>query len=128
MAYKVLSGELVLGVLYYISGSQSVIYDSSIYNSGLYFRAGTLKTYSYTGVGSQEVNEVAEIRGLALEYFEIRSDQPNYNESTIFKGFSLEYDLNEAEKTVNETTKIQSCAIELTDYPFFALSITEKRL
>lgn len=129
MAYIVVSGEIQGGLLYYVAGGQSVIYNSTTYNTGQYFRgAAGVKTFTYSGTGTMELNEVAELRGSATEYVEVSNDQPVYLETTVLKSFGIEYELNEAEKIVNEVTVIRGFALELIDYPFFSFEITENRL
>lgn len=129
MAYNVASGEIIAGMLYYVTGMQSVVYESITYNSGQYFRGVKgVTTFVYSGVGSTELNEVTELTGFAVEFTEISNDQPIYTETTILKGFGIEYDLNEAEKIVNEVTRIQGFALEFVDYPFYSFEITETRL
>jgi hypothetical protein len=129
MAYQISSGEIAPGVLYLVIGEQSVTYNSATYIQGQVFR-GIIgaKTFTYSGLGSQGVNEVLELSTFAVEYIENSIDQPLYTGTTLLKGMSIELTLNDSEKTVPETTKIQGFALELIDYPFFSFEITEIRI
>lgn len=129
MAYNVISGEIITGVLYYVAGGKSVVYNTLPYATGQYFRGvNSVTTFTYSGTGAEELNEVAEFKGAAFELVEISGDQPVYPDVTELKGFAIEYELNDAEKVVNEVTKISGFALELIDYPFYSFEITETRL
>lgn len=130
MAYTILNGEICAGTLYEILGDQSVIYNSNTYTTGQRFR-GILGSpnFTYSGTGTQILTEITELIGGAIEYSENVVDLPiNFPETTIFFGGAIEYELTEAEKIVQETTKITGFAIEFIDYPFYSFQITETRL
>lgn len=129
MAYNVVSGDIINGQLYYVAGTQSVVYNTSIYTTGQFFRGVPgVRTFTYSGSGTQVVNEIAEIRGASIEYLEVVIDQPIYTEVTTFKGFAVEYELNDSEKAVQETTRLTGFGLEFVDYPFYSFEITETRL
>lgn len=129
MSYNVVSGDIVNGALYYVAGSQSVIYNSSTYTTGQQFRGVPgVRTFTYSGSGTQIVYEVSELRGAAIEFSEVSQDQPIYPETTIFKGFAVEFELNDDEKKVQETTRLTGFGVEFIDYPFYSFEITETRL
>jgi hypothetical protein len=129
MSYNVLSGEIVTDTLYRVTGEQSVTYNSVTYEPGATFKGVTgANTFEYIGVGIKELNEVLELRAFAIEYVNISSDNPVYDETTVLKSFNVEYELNDAEKIVNEVTRLQGFALELIDYPFYSFEITETRL
>jgi len=129
MAYNVVSGDIITGVLYYVAGGKSVVYNTLTYTTGQYFRGvNNITTFTFSGTGSGEINEVTELRGAAFELVGVSGDQPVFPDVTELKGFAIEYELNDAEKVVNEVTKITGFALELIDYPFYSFEITETRL
>ncbi len=130
MAYQVVSGDISQGILYSVVGAQSVIYNGNTYATGTTFR-GVLgvRAFSYSGSGTQEVNEVTELFGSGILFNTDANDAPaSFNDVTLLYGMAIEFSLNDEEKIVNEVTKIQGFAIELVDYPFFSFEITETRL
>ncbi|WP_454801788.1 hypothetical protein [Mucilaginibacter phyllosphaerae] len=129
MQYNITSGEICTDVLYYVAGEKSVIYNLKTYFSGEYFRGiNNVTTFNYSGIGSQELYEVAEFKGFALEYIEGNYDQPIYPEVTNLLGGAIEFELTESEKKVNEVTVINAFALELIDSPFYSFEIIETRL
>jgi hypothetical protein len=127
--YTINNGEISYNVLYLVSGTESIVYNSITYALGQFFRGlPGIKSFTPTGIGTPSIVEVLEIRGLGIEYFEINDDQPVYNNSTIFTGFSLEYQLNEAEKKVSDVTQLKGFSLELIDYPFYSFTINETRV
>ncbi|MDB5011506.1 MAG: hypothetical protein JWQ06_2295 [Mucilaginibacter sp.] len=87
-----------------------------------------ITTFTYSGTGTQIVNEVTEFRGGGIELIENAVDIPAFADITLLKGIAVEFALNDAEKKVNEVTKITGFALELIDYPFYSFEIIEKRL
>lgn len=129
MNYTVVTGEIFTGRLYLVTGTQSVTYNSVTYSTGQTFRAITgFKDFTYSGSGTQIVNEVEEIKGGAIECFETAIDVGVFNDVTNLLGMAIEFALNDAEKIVNEFTKIEGFSIELVDFPFYSFEITETRL
>lgn len=129
MAYQILSGEIQPDVLYEVVGTQSVTYNFISYSTGQQFKGiRTIKTFTYSGTGTQDVNEVLQLFGGAIEYVETSIDNSSFADNTLLKGMAVEFALNDAEKIVNEVTKIQGFAIELIDYPFYSFEIMETRL
>ncbi|MDB4918774.1 hypothetical protein [Mucilaginibacter sp.] len=129
MAYQVVSGEVQSGVLYMIVGDQSVTYNAITYTTGQRFRGvAGVRFFTYSGTGAQEVNEILELVGGGIELVENLIDQPAYADITQLNGMGIEFSLNDAEKIVNEVTKITGFALELIDYPFYSWPITETRL
>ncbi|GAA4093106.1 hypothetical protein [Mucilaginibacter panaciglaebae] len=128
MNYAIVSGEIESDKLYYVVDA-SVIYNSATYTIGQYFRGITgVNTFSYTGAGINDVNEVLEFLGAGVEY-EANSTAVSISEKlTEIWGFNIEFVLTEAEKIIPETTKILGFAVELIDYPFYSFAITELRL
>lgn len=128
MGYNIVSGEIASGALYYVAGTQSVVYNTSTYTTGQFFRGVPgIRVFTYSGTGTQSVNEIPELRGLSIEYVEVSADEPVYPETTAFKGFAIEYELNNDEKIVLETTKLTGFGLEFIDYPFYAFEIAETR-
>ncbi|MDN5288967.1 MAG: hypothetical protein JWR38_5241 [Mucilaginibacter sp.] len=126
MAYSVVSGEILPGVLYVIASTQAVTYNGISYISGQTFR-GIIGVATFTGSG--EVNEIQELWGGALEQVENGTDLPAvFAENTLLKGMAIEFVMNEEEKIVHEVTRITGFSLELIDYPFFSFAITETRL
>jgi hypothetical protein len=126
-AYVILTGQIEPGVLYINAGAQSVVYASNTYSTGQTFRGVYNNTsFTYTGSGTQIVNEVCEFSGGDIEFNETYSDEPVFADATILKGFNIEYQLNSAEEIVNETTKITGFDLELLDYPFYGFQITKR--
>lgn len=129
MAYQVVSGEISTGVLYSVAGAQSVTYNSVTYATGQQFRGVTnVKTFTYPGSGTQELNEVFEFAGSGVVFIQDGNDNPLFSDVTLLKGMAIEFALNDAEKIVNEVTKIQGFALELIDYPFYSFAVVEIRL
>lgn len=128
MLYNVISGDICEGILYNVAGGQSVVYNRITYNTGQYFRGGGIKTFLYTGSGSQILNEILELNCAAIEFVEVSDDQPVFDDIVIYNAISLQYELTDAEKKVIEITKMQGFALELVDYPFYSFEITETRL
>lgn len=128
MAYQVISGEIAENVLYVVAGEQTVTYNAVDYGTGDNFRGvADQKTFTYSGSGTQEVNEVFELRSGGIRYVETGVDQPVFPEQTKFAGMAIEFALNDAEKVVQEVTKIQGFALEVIDYPFYVFEIIETR-
>ncbi|HWZ35390.1 MAG TPA: hypothetical protein VNW51_04485 [Mucilaginibacter sp.] len=129
MAYSIITGEINYNVLYVVGGTQSVVYNSITYTTGQQFRGvPNVRTFTYSGTGTQAVYEILELWEGSLEYVGSGVDQPSYPDVITISGFAVEYSLNDAEKIVQETTKIQGFAIELIDYPFYSFEIFETRL
>jgi len=66
--------------------------------------------------------------GAGIEFEYHSADLPVFPESTIIRGTGIEYVLNEEEKIVLETTRIQGFAIEIVDFPIYSFAIQEDRL
>jgi hypothetical protein len=129
MAYQIVSGQIQGGILYQVAGAQSVIYNSVTYTTGQRFKGiATFKTFTYSGSGSQEVNEVLELNGGAIEYVATSLDNPFFTDTIVLKGMTVEFVLSDGDRIINESTKMQGFAIEFTDYPFYSFQITETRL
>ncbi|MBB5395638.1 hypothetical protein [Mucilaginibacter sp. AK015] len=127
MAYNVLSGEIQAGILYQVVGAQSVIYNSSTYLTGQYF-SGVVseKTFTYSGTGTQGLNEILQFNGVAIEF----DNEANISffDTSILGGFAIEYYMNSDEQIINDITQISGFALELLDYPYYSFLIIEERL
>ena len=129
MAYQILSGNIQSDVIYQVVGMQSVTYNSIAYATGQRFRGIIgIKTFTYSGTGTQDVNEVLELVGGGIEFSENSIDQPSFPEVTLLNGMSIEFTLNNAEKIVKDITVIQGFALELIDYPSYSFEIIENKL
>ncbi|WP_443937099.1 hypothetical protein [Pedobacter sp. MW01-1-1] len=126
--YSVVSGELLNGVLYTVAGEQSVVYNGATYSAGQSFRATSVKTFTYSGAGTQLLYEVTEITGFALELVQDPADAQFEAAAPVLYGFALEFELNDADKVFNETTEIKGFALELVDFPIFVFNIITRRL
>jgi GDSL-like Lipase/Acylhydrolase family len=128
MKYNVLDGEIQAGVLYKVAGEQSVEYDSVTYITDQTFRGvDGVVNFTYLGFGTQILNEILEFRGGSIEFLLNPEEQVTDDGPTVLKGMAIEFDLNEAEKIVQEVTEIKGMALELIDYPFYSFMITEQR-
>lgn len=126
MTYSVITGEINYNVLYIVAGAKSVIYNSVTYLTGQQFRGVQgVRSFTYSGAGTQALYEVFELTASVIEYAESGSDLPVYADETLIRGFTIEYELTDAEKSVRETTKITGFSIELIDYPFYSFEIVE---
>lgn len=126
----IISGDIQEGFLYEVAGDKSVIYNEITYSSGNLFR-GVLdvKDFAFTGSGSEIVEQVSEVAGISLEIVQTPGDANSYNfddETEIF-GFSLQMELNEEEKIVQENTQILGFSLELRDFPFYAFEVSESQ-
>lgn len=120
MNYIVQSGEIIPGVTYVNTGVASVVYNSITYTSGEQFTGvASFNTFTYSGSGSQIVNEVLQLKGAGLGVQENAVDQPVFPDPTALTGFSVEYYMNEDEDIVPDVTQINGFGIELIDYPFY---------
>lgn len=129
MAYIVVSGEIQVGLLYYVTGDQSVVYNSTIHIPGQYFRGvSNINTFSYSGSGTQIVTEISELMAVSVELLQSPIEQPTFNDYITLRGGGIGYELNDDEKIINEVTAIKGFALELIDYPFFAFEIIEIRI
>ncbi|MFD2870849.1 hypothetical protein ACFS5N_00125 [Mucilaginibacter ximonensis] len=129
MAYNVITGEINYNTLYFVGGEKSVIYNSVTYTTGQLFRGiSNIKSFTYSGVGTQALYEVTEISGGGVEYVDTSANLFTFPDLASIQGLAIEYLLADAEKTVQETTKIRGFAIELIDYPFYSFSIIETHL
>ena len=58
---NITSGNIKAGVLYLVYGTQSVIYNGSIYSNGQVFRGiSSITTFTFSGSGTQLVYEIQE--------------------------------------------------------------------
>jgi len=129
MAYLIVSGEIQAGVRYFVAGSQSIIYNGNTYGSGQYFQGVSgVFTFTYLGSGTQLIYEVSELVGAAVVYSIDSVDDPVYPDTLSLNAMSLEMELTEGEKIINETTAIRGFAVELIDYPFYCFDVIEVRL
>lgn len=65
--------------------------------------------------------------GAALIFEMNVSDRAFPFEETGIKGMSLNFELNESEKIVQEKTEIKGMTLTLKDFPFYAFMWTETR-
>jgi hypothetical protein len=150
MPVNITSGAVATGVLYLVSGTQSVTYSGVTYLPGQSFRGlSGIRAFTYSGTGTQLVYEVFEIRGEAVE-FAVNSSGDNSSGNIMLlsgsieyaqsgadratedtmrvPGFSIEYLHSGKDFIVPDTTAWKGFALELLDYPLYAFEITETRL
>jgi hypothetical protein len=126
--YIVQPGEVSPNRLYEVTGTKSVIYNGQTLHTGDSFRGiYGITDFSYIGTGTEALTELSEIRSAALIY-ELSDGERDFKiEQTTIKGMSIIFDLNEAEKVVQETTEIKGMSITLADFPYYAFQWTETR-
>jgi len=128
MAYNINSGNIEPGVLYLVAGDTGTItYDSTGYSPGSAFR-GVAGISTFSGSGDALVTEVTELQGGGTIFGLDAADLPVFAESVELRGMAVEFELNPAERKVNEVTRILGFSLELIDYPFYSFEITETRL
>lgn len=129
MFYNVPVNVIEPNVLYLVAGQQSVVYTGVTYNTNQNFRGiNGVTGFIYTGTGTTIVNEVGELTGGDVVFEENSIDKPTpFPETTILHGFTIEFELNNSEKIVQDKTIINGFTIELEDYPFYAFQIIETR-
>ena len=127
--YNVTSGQIQVGFLYKVIGVQSVIYNSVTYATGAIFRGVSgVTTFAYSGSGTQIVNQLIEFLGSGIEYISNSTDLPTFPESTILKGFAVEFVQSGADIQVSEITILKGFAVEFVDFPIYAFTILTRRL
>src|SRR5687767_40764 len=94
--YAVVTGGITPGVLYKVIGAQSVVYNGGTYATGSTFRGvAGVSAFTYSGSGTQEVNEVWELKGGGIEYIQNGADiidnYYTFDQQTVLKGFAVEY-------------------------------------
>lgn len=126
--YNVAIDEIQANVLYKVIGEQSVTYDGIDYNTGDTFRGvQDITVFEYFGTGTQFVTELTELYGGALMFEQTIEDRAFPFEETGIKGMAIVFELNEAEKIVQEVTRLTGMSITLEDYPFYTYVITQRR-
>lgn len=126
--YNVLTDEIQANVLYKVIGEKSVIYDEITYNTDDTFRGiQGITTFEYTGSGTEFVTELTELYGTSLVFEQTIEDRAFPFEETGIEGMAIVFELNEAEKIVQEVTRLTGMSITLLDYPFYSYVINEER-
>jgi len=127
--YNISSGNIQVGILYLVYGTQSVTYNGTTYTTGQSFRGvATVSTFTFSGTGTQFVSEILELQGSAIIFDENALDKPIFLSTTNLNGFAIEYQQNANDIIFNDITTIKGFAMELLDYPFYSFAITETRL
>jgi hypothetical protein len=117
------------GVLYRVAGEQTATYNSVAYATGSTFRGVVgFTSFTYSGSGTQIVNQVTEFASASLEYVGNSTDLPTFPESTILKGFAIEFAQQGDDIHVEETTIIKGFAIEFVDTNNYVFQILTRRL
>jgi hypothetical protein len=124
MNSNILSGDIIPSYLYKVAGGKSVTYNSVSYSTGQTFRGMPgVKVFTYSGTGSEILNQVSELCSFNLEY----ENSPELSDTTAINGFAIEFEMNKEEYAVSDVTVIKGFALEMTDFPFYAFEITETR-
>lgn len=130
MAYNVVTGEIVQGRKYLVVGTQSVIYNGNTITTGNKFTGVSgVATFTYTGSGTQEVNEVLEAYGSGIELVGNELDEPvTFPESTNLLGFGAELTQTPKDAIFNDMTIIMGFGIEFEVNDDYIVQIVERRL
>lgn len=127
--YNIVSGQIQPNYLYKVVGGKSVVYNSNTYNTYDIFRGVIgVAGFTYTGSGTEEVNQLIELLGSGIEYVEDRNDLPLFPETTELKGFGIEFVQQGKDIVFNDTTIIKGFSIEWVDYPIYAFQILTRRI
>lgn len=127
--YIITSGQIQPNHFYKVVGGQSVVYNAVTYNTGDNFRGVTgVATFTYTGSGTQEVNQLTEVLGAGIEFVLDANDLPVFPETTVLKGFGIEFVQQGKDIVFNDTTTIKGFSIEWVDHPIYAFQISTRRL
>lgn len=116
------------GVLYIVAGDQTATYNSVAYATGSTFRGVGFTSFTYSGSGTQIVNQVTEFASAGIEYVGNSTDLPTFPESTILKGFAIEFMQQGDDIQVDETTIIKGFSIEYVDPNNYIFQILTRRL
>ncbi|WP_025142754.1 hypothetical protein [Pedobacter jeongneungensis] len=73
------------------------------------------------------MEEVTQFFGAALIFEQDYLERSFPMETTKIEGMALIYELNDAEKIVQETTQINGMSITFKDFPLYAFQWTETR-
>lgn len=130
--YTVLTGEILSGHLYVNAGGQSVVYNSVTYTTGQTFRGvSSTATFTYSGTGSQIVNELSEFQAGAIEFIQSEQDRPINafpDGSTVFNGSVVEFVQSLTDATTLDTTTIKGGTVEfVTSNAEYVTSIRTRR-
>lgn len=129
MAYNVLTGEIVQGKKYLVAGVQSVVYNTVTYATGSTFvGVQGVSAFTYTGSGTQEVNEVLEFYSSGLELVGNALDNPIFPETTNLLGFGVEVTQTLKDTIFNDTTAIMGFGVEFETGDYYVQQIIERRM
>ena len=127
--FNITSGNIQENVLYLVYGTQSVLYNGTTYAVGQTFRGiSSITTFTFSGLGTQLVYEVTELKGANITFDENTLDNPVSSDITKLSGFAIEYQQNTNDITFNDITTLKGFAMELLDFPFYSFLINETRL
>ncbi len=126
--YSVESGQIIPNILYKVIGDKNVIYNDREYITGEIFRGiNGVEEFVFTGNGIGLLTEISEIKAGALLFRQADSDLIFPVEATGITGMTIQFKLTEAEKVVNEVTKLLGMSINFNEYPFHAYLVNETR-
>ena len=127
--YNISSGEIEVGVLYLVYGTESVLYNGNTYASGQYFRGIIgVADFIFSGDGTQLVYETLELRGGALEFIPVGHDLTVFGDLTVISGATLEFEQTAADAIFNDATSLDGASVEMIESAGYSFMITETRL
>jgi len=149
--YSVDNGQIIPNAIYKVIGDKNVIYADNEYHTGEFFRGiDSFKEFVFAGDGIGFLTEISEINsgaiffkqphhdlsfpvgatvisGMALQFKQTHSDLSFPLAATGINGMAIQFKLTEAEKVVNEVTKLLGMSITFKDYPSHIYIINETR-
>jgi len=126
--YSVESGQIIPNALYKVIGDKNVIYADNEYHTGEFFRGiDGVKEFVFTGDGIGLLIEISEIKSGTILFKQTHSDLSFPLAATGINGMAIQFKLTEAEKVVNEETKLLGMSITFKDYPSHVYLINETR-
>ncbi|RQO66842.1 hypothetical protein DBR40_21555 [Pedobacter sp. KBW01] len=126
--YSVESGRIIPNILYKVIGDKNVVYNDREYLVGELFRGiNGVKEFVFMGNGVGLLTEISEIKAGTLLFKQTPDDLLIPVDATGISGMAIQFKLTEAEKVVNEDTKLQGMGINFKDSPFCTYFINETR-
>lgn len=126
--YNVPTNAIEAFILYVNAGDQSVVYNSNTYTTGQTFTGVTgVTSFTYTGSGTQIVNEVEQLQGASVEQRILPIDANPYPQTETFFGGEIEFILNKNELIVNDSQILKGAEVEFTYLSNPFSSITTRR-
>jgi len=128
---SIISGQIVAGAKYLVTGEQSVNYNGHQYTTGQNFRGViNVKTFTWSGSGTQGLEEICEMKGANILFEPNFVDKRDYrfNEPMKLKGFSVLFEMNDSDKRYLDKTRIFGASVLFEHTPLRTHSVTSRRL